>query len=279
MSGIQFGQPLAVPSKQTLLPIIESTGRVSGFFPIASTTFNGTETSFALASGDVTITTVTLPPKVMTNVNDEQRVEQWMGAFYDTTESPLEPWRGYSEWVDPTFPNTLGYYAWWSMPTIHIIKHFSNGAYIDSLIHNMGDYVNQNAAPNNPPPDVTDGTIRWATVLNEQSFEQDCSFIDFNWITLFQAALLADPTQPGSTVVPLSISTVSNPPGGFFKASVLQGSGGQVILPGGGPVFNTIRILRLQDPPAGPYVFNFEVTSTRDNIALTSPVTLTMTVV
>lgn len=289
-SKIQFGLPLNQPSTQTILPIVLTTGRVVGFFPITSTTFTGAETTFALSQGSVPITTVTLPPKNVHNVYDEERIQQYMAASWpegpgtlsntavtSPAYSDLKPWLGYSELITGDNPNGLGYYSWWSMPEVHWINHFSRGVFIDSLIYSMTEsaYV-----PSNPsaPPVTTPQTLRWATTVNLASFQLDCSFYDFNWVTLFQTAFPPDNTQTGNGVVPLTIAVASNPPGGFFKASVVQ-SQGQMVLPGGGATFNTVRILRLADPTPGTYTFNFTISATEQGQVLTVPAVLNMTIV
>lgn len=277
MSSNQYGLALAAPSKQTLLPVMTPSGRVYGFFPIASTTFVGTETTFALAAGSVSIQSVTLPPKVQTNVYGEQRVQQFMAAVFPQATAGQAPWRGYAELVSVDNPNDVGHYAWWSMPVTSWFRHFSKGIFMDAMTWSMGNYNTGVAMPSQNPPTVsTPKTLAWACTMNLQSFAEDCSFFDFRWDTLFNASVQANPTAYGNGVVPLSLSTVSNPVGGIFKASVLQGDGAQVIVPGGGVMFNTVRILRLADPTAGTYTFNFSVS---DNLGQATPAVLTLTVV
>jgi hypothetical protein len=124
---------------------------------------------------------------------------------------------------------------------------------------------------------VTNGTMRWACTSDLAAFSSNYSFIDANWWDLFNITLQQTPGySPGQEIIPLTLTVTSNPAGGFFKASVVQAQGSQVIVPGGGAVFNTIRILRLSDPTAGTYDFTFSVA---DNLGNTTPVTLTLTVV
>jgi hypothetical protein len=276
MSSNQFGLALVAPSKQTLIPIMTTSGALYGFYPIADTTFAGTETTFTLSDGEIPITSVTLPPKNLTNVYDERRVQQFMVAQWPAVQDGVKPWRGYSEFVDVAIPNTLGYYSWWSMPVTSWFKHFGRGVYVNSLLFGMNKFL-PSASPQQTPPDiVTPQTLQWACTQNLQAFTTDCAFIDFRWDLLFEAVQQSDPNQQGNTTIPLNITTTSNPAGGFFKASVVQGSGGQTIVPGGGVVFNTVRILRLQDPTAGDYVFNFAI---QDDQGQTTPAVLTLTVV
>lgn len=277
MSKIQFGLPLTVPSKQTLIPIVQPTGRIFGFFPIAEHTFEGTETTYTLSQGSIPITTVTLPSMVQTNHNDA-RVQQYMAAQWPDSEEALAPWKGYSELVAVNDNNTLGFYSWWSMPVTSWFHHFGVGSYIGSLMQGMSNFSFV-PTTGNPPDVTTPQSLEWACTLNMASFASDCSFFDFQWPALLEAQLQADPTTEGSTVIPLSIQVTSNPEGGFFKASVLQGLGGQTIVPGGGVMFNTIRILRLQDPTAGTYVFDFSVSANINGVVMTTPAVLNLVVV
>jgi hypothetical protein len=276
MSMIQFGLPLAEPSTQTIIPILDQQGRSYGFFPIAKTEFQGTETTYALPDGAVAITTVTLPPKVQNNTN-VSRVSEYMAAVYDPVQVPLMPWRGYAEFVSSDIPQDIGYYSWWSMPPGNWFQHFGAGVFIDSFEYSMDSYA-YTAPEGQGAPTVGNAaaTMTWSCVVDLSAFDNQASFIDFNWIDLFETTLQANPNySPGEQIIPLSITTTSNPAGGFFKASVVQALGSQSILPGGASLFNTVRILRLADPTAGSYVFDFSIT---DNLGNTTPVTLTLTV-
>jgi len=261
MSGIQFGLPLTQPSKQILLPIVLTSGKVVGFFPIAETTFAGTETTFALTEGPVPITTVTLPPKNNTGTYDENRVQQYMAAQWPEVDDSAMPWIGYTELVRPDIPNNIGYYSWWSMPTVMWFQHFGRGSYLDAMKFNLDKYVTAPPSPPGPPVVTTPQTLNWATSINVVAFGAQCSFFDFNWVDLFKTQFIEDPSQAGNTVIPLTLTVTSNPPGGYFKASTVSAQGSQVVVPGGGVQFNTVRILRLQDPPAATYTFNFSISA------------------
>jgi hypothetical protein len=279
MSQIQFGLPLENPSKQTLLPIVMPSGNICGFFPITETTFTGTETSYALTQGSVPLTTVTLPSQTET-IYGPQRVQQYMAVQWPQEQQALMPWKGYVELVDVSDPNDLGYYSWWSLPVTTWFKHFGNGSYIDSLIKGMDKYTF--TPPNTTPPPVnTPQPIKWACTLNMSAFTGDCSFFDWNWFEGFQMVAKADTGRYGCTVIPVQLQVVSNPPGGYFKAVLVQDAG-QTIVPGGGVTFNTLRILRLQDPPAGSYPFNFNISykySSQDTSTANVPAVLNLTVV
>jgi hypothetical protein len=281
MSSTQYGLPLAVPSKQTVLPILTTSGSCVGFFPIASTTFAGTETSFTLSEGAVPITTVTLAPKNTTNVYDEQRVEQFMAAQWPEVDDGIMPWLGYTELVPSNIPNTLGFYSRWALTPTKMINFFGRGAYLNSIKFNLADFVNPSpAAPGNPQL-TTPQALRWATTVNMAAFDPSCAFFDFNWVTQFNAVFNPDTNtqNTGNFVTPLNISIASNPAGGFFKASVVTGQGGQTIYAGGGVVFNTIRIIRLQDPTAGTYVFTFNISMNTNGVVTQTTATLDLTVV
>lgn len=302
--GVTF--PTGVTVKQTLLPIMTAFDRVVGFFPITETTFSGTERTFTLPSSTVPIpiTSVALPYKNKTNVFDEGRQELFMVAYWPegtgavstdnnlnhlpwrhdpdsttkvlTTFRDLEPWRGYSEFVDGSKPNGLGFYSWWSMPAVLWMHHFNRGVYLNAMVYNLDSPVV--APPSTPnPPVVTPQTIRWACTANKESFLLDCARYDFNWLTKFETDYPLDSDQYGNGRVPMSIEVVSNPPGGFFKAVVVQGV--QTIIAGGSAVFDTVRILRLEDPTAGDYTFTFNIKVSLNGAIVTIPATLTMTVV
>ena len=281
MSQNLYGQPLAAPSKQTVLPILTTSGNCVGFFPIASTVFQGTETSFALSEGAVPITTVTLAQRVQTNSAYDQRVEQFMAAQWPEATDGIMPWLGYSELVSSNIPNTLGYYSRWALTPTKMINFFGRGVYLDSLKFSMSDFVDPAPATPGNPQLTTPQALRWATTVNMAAFAPECAFFDFAWTTLFDTVFNPDtsPQNTGNFVIPQSISIASNPAGGYFKASVVTGQGGQTIYPGGGVVFNTIRILRLQDPPAGTYTFTFDVSMNTNGVVTSTTATLNLTVV
>lgn len=281
MSQNMYGLPLAASSKQTVLPVLTTSGNVVGFFPIASTTFVGTERTFALTEGAVPITTVTLAPKNVTNVYDEQRVEQFMAVQWPEVDDGLKPWLGYTELVRSNIPNTLGFYSRWALTPTKMINFFGRGVYLDSLKFSLSDFVNPAPATPGNPQVTTPQALRWATSIDMAAFDPNCSFFDFSWASLFNAKFNPDTNSQntGNFVIPLSISIQSNPAGGFFKASVVTGQGGQTIYPGGGVVFDTIRILRLQDPPAGTYAFTFLISMNTNGVVTSTTATLNLTVV
>jgi hypothetical protein len=255
----KLGLPLATPSHQTILPIFcGGNGNLQGFFTIASTTFNGSETSFTLADGAVPIQSVTLPKKVSDGSN--YGVQQYMAVVYPDDQVSKRPWVGHSAWVDT---NDTGYAISYSMPSQGWYTRYNRGTLITNLRVNMAAL--SMTPPSSTPPSATNATQRWVASMNRLSSELECGFFDFNWVSLFKAS--------SPSIDPLSITIVSNPAGGVFKSTLVPY---QVVAGQGGVQFNTVRIIRLLDAAAGTYVFNYQVTDTKGN---TTPCTLTLTVV
>lgn len=261
MSKNQYGLPLSSPSTQTVLPIVQPNGRVYGFYPITSTTFQGTETSFTLSDGAVPITTVTTPQLINMNVSDNQRVTQYMAAQWPISQEGQMPWRGHADLIRNDIPNTIGFYSWWSMPTVSIMKHFGNGTFLNSMKVNMAHYPYSASTPGALTVS-TPQTLTWACTINMSALAAECAFFDFNWVSLFNTSLNPDATSVGNAIVPVALTVTGNPAGGIFKATLVQAQGGQTVYPGGGAVFNTVRILKLGDATAGTYTFNFNITDT-----------------
>ncbi len=286
-STLIFGQPFAAPIKHTILPVVErvigrkvgvlpppASARIVGYLPIAETEFDGTETTFTVqggAGGVVNVSSLRLPTKVQDGSTFHQ-VQEYMVAYYDQPASHYAPWLGY-----PSFINTddTGYYSWWSLPTITRTHHYGRGVLFGSLWSRMNIYPAPTpVTPPNPPGE--NGTLRWAASMNLSSASRDCAFFDFNWMALFQATPPPG-TLPGQQT-PLSIMVTSQPPDGEFKAAVLQR---QTILPGGGVVFDTVRIIRMQDNVvAKDYEFEFAISQVdSEGRITTTDVTLVLTVV
>lgn len=266
----QFGLPLKVASKQTMLPIItEPRGDLLGYFAIASTTFaegNVPET-FALAEGSVRITSVTPPVRV--DDGSGYGVEQYVAAVYTEDEAKFEPQGGYSAWIDI---NDTGNFAIWFNPAQVRFLRQGRGVLINSLLVNMQSYGGGALDPVDPP-DVVNGTQRWVANLSVSINELGCSFFDFNWMETFEAVLKAQ--QPYNNIEPLTITTIANPPGGAFKSTIVAGDGQQAFSQGA-VIFSTVRIIRLQDVLPGNFDFVFRVSDTKGNF---TDVTLTLEVV
>lgn len=280
-SKTQFGLPLDNPSKQTILPVgivQNSTFEVVGMFAIPETTFDGTETTYVVqpgAGGTVDIQSVTLPAKIA--APDYPPSQQFMAVTYTYEEAVPLPWGGFSEFI----PNeTTGYYSRWSTPVALRRHWYDPGSLIGSFLHGMAVYPIWVPPPSAPTPDPEDGTLRWAVTLNLAAVAKECTFFDFNWVTLFQESIFSvEPNTEGgsNTWVPLQIITVTQPAGGEFRAAILQRP---EYVAGGGTIFDTVRILRMTETiAAGTYVFEFSVIATLNGTQASTPVTLTLTVV
>lgn len=254
----KLGLPLLTPSKQTILPIFcGGNGNLQGFYTIASHTFSGSETTYALAEGNVPVTTYTLPDKVR---DGNFGVQQFMAVVYPDNALLTRPWIGYSAWVDN---NHTGWSRIFYMPVDTWTLRFNAGILYTNLTVNMA--AQAYSAPSTSSPSVSNGTMRWVTSVQANSTQLECGFIDFNWVELFNAA--------SGSPDPLSLSIVSNPAGGYMKATLVAN---QVIVGQGAVQFNTVRIIMLNPAPPGSYVFTFAVTDTQNN---TTTCTLTLTVV
>lgn len=278
--GQEFQQPLA----HTILPVAvvnvqkfpagATSLRIVGYFPISETEFDGTETSFTLASGDVQVSSVRYPQGLRRTIDNEgtERLNEYMVAVWPQSGVDAEPWRGHPEFIP--FQNT-GYFRRWSQPSSGAILNYGTGVLLGSIWQNMA--IRSDAADPVVPPVVPgdDGTLRWVASMDIASTGHPCDFFDFNWWDTFQAD--PPPNLDLNTVVPLRISTVSNPDTGEFKAAVLQR---QTIVPGGAPVFTDIRIIKMVDsPPAGDYTFEFRIFMNHEGVELSHDVELTLTVV
>lgn len=274
----KLGLPLDAPSTQTILPVmignngktdsqgnlVQSEGNaiVIGWIPIASTTFNGTETTFATSDGPIPITSVTLPLlNRQGNIDGGSRVHQFMAAVFPTYPLIERPWLGFSDFISA---NESQYAMQWFMPTQGQGYHLNKGPLITDLTIRMN--ADAGTAPPVPPgPDVTPATLYWACSLTMNDLEAKCGFIDFNWVNLFEAQ--------ESFNEPMRIEVVSNPPTGEFKTTIVPYP---VVTPTGGVEFNTLRIIKLKDVAPGNYVFNYKVWDTHGQ---STPVVLTLTVI
>lgn len=255
-----LGQPLDTPSTQTILPVIcGGNGNIRGWLAIESTTFDGTETSFTTADGPIAITTVTLP-KLVINDGLKYRVYQYMAAVFPDDQERLRPWLGYTAFVGV---DESQYAMQWFMPTEGQGYRLNVGPLFTDLMVRMD--ADQGTPPSTPPaPDVTPGVLRWAVSVSMNDFVNGCNFLDFNWVTLFNAK---------SQNQPLRIEIVSNPASGEFKTTIVPYP---AVVGAGSVEFNTLRIIKLKPVSAGTYTFNYSVV---DQTGQSTPVVLTLTVV
>jgi len=190
----QYGLPLTTPSVQTILPAIIQSGIVVGWYPIASHSFAGTETSFTLSDGTV------VPITTVTKDNGMEGVQQYMAAVF-----PLGIANNYAPWASSLLIKPdAGYYRWWSLPTETWMLHFGYGTLLESLHTRLNISNAQPAAPGAPTV-TTPAAITWQASIAFADLTGDCEFFDFNWITTFRASTTG--------VDPLRVVVVSNPAG------------------------------------------------------------------
>jgi len=291
-TSFKVGLPLPASINQTILPVMSwPSGKVHGFFPITSTTFLGSETSFTLPEGAITITTVTLP-------QNKNRVGAFMAAVYvdpayqnksmqDTGDkntsqpqalqaqalayaailslpsSQNSPWLGYHTFVNTNntgyvYRHIMGTEAWFSL--------MNSGNLIGSLNSSMSKVVTS-PAPQGAPT-AGNGALRWVATMNVSSNNLPNLFFDFNWQAMFSAS--------STSSTPLTLTVNSNPAGGALKAVLVTGANGQTLDPNGNVQFTTVRIIKIGDVVPGVYNFTFSVV---DNLNQTTPVTLALTIV
>lgn len=273
MAQLQFGVAFDQPVKQTILPIvIMPHGTMHGFFYIAETEFDGTETEFALTEGNVPIMTVQKGPHNIDGTGFDQGTEQFMAAVWDVTVEAQRPWIGYLEWINN---ESTGMYARWTLPSqfVHLIENW--GALYGSFKVRL-DRVVITGQPDIPtPPTGSNGAMSWVSQINWDAISQDCAFFDLNWFDLFQASYNKTYQCPdGSTaVVPISITPLTAPP--QWKVMVVR-AGTNMEVAQGGAVYNTLRFIRILSAPPGDYTFTFRIV---DQYNQTTTVTMTLTVV
>lgn len=248
----QYGLPLISASKQTIIPAMTTDGRVYGFYPITSTTYSSgaTSGSVTLPEGTLTLTTVTLDSQPGRNVT------QFMAAVFPIPAFNSKPWEGYASFVH----GDSGYYRWFSLPTESWFLHFGLGTLLQSLEYGLAS--TSYSPPEETNPSVTDGAMTWQASINYAMLHGDYSFLDFNWMTIFEAK---------SNAIPLRIVVTSNPAGGALKASIIGVSTDTPY----GQVFDSIRILKLSEVTPGTYDFGFKVYDIDGN---STDVTLVLTI-
>lgn len=252
----QYGLPLASNSVQTVLPAMDESGRVYGFYPIASTTFTGSETTFTLPDTEVPVKSVTVDPG--------HSVTQYMAAVWPIgLAHNYKPWEGSASFVT----NSEGYYRWYSMPTQGWVTHFGAGTLIKALNQGM---TSSYSAPSSAAPVAASAAMEWTASIDYSALYGDQRFFDFNWMTVFAAKSSLSPVRIVvlSNPAPIAPSTVSP-----LKATVV----GTPVPTNNGPVYDTVRILKLGEEglDQGEYVFTFRV---YDDRGQSTPVTLTLTV-
>ncbi len=258
ISALAYGKPLAVPSKQTLLPVIDGeAASILGFLTIAETTFDGTETEFVFPDGEtpLPITTCTVPYRGTTI--DQYRVSQYVAVVLTHSEVYNKAWGGNSAFIAMS---DTGYLFRHYMPTIGWTSILTRGSLVQSLV--VGMATGAPAMPSPTPPDAQPGTAQWQAPMPQFDAAMACPFFDFLWTDLFGLT---------SSSVPLRLDVISNPPGGEFKTTLIPIP--VVDVATGGPMFNTIRIIRLKPAVPGVYEFNYAIT---DTLGQTTPVVFSL---
>ena len=248
----RYGLPLIAPVSQTIIPVMNESGLVYGFFAIASTTFTGLEASYLVGP-------TILPLRSVTVGSNPANVRQFMAAVYSRNIVG-----NYRPWASSSFQDVMadGAYRGFTMSAMDWITRFSKGIVVAALSESMNRVQVAPVAPTAPVVSTT-ATQTWASSVSYLSLNGACSFIDFNWQILFNAQ---------SSVRGLRIVPISNPPA-IFRSSVV---GVPVVQNGGGVVYDTIRILKIDEATPGVYVFLFDVYNID---GLKTAVTLNLTVV
>lgn len=254
----KLGLALDRPSKQTIIPVLANgNGNIEGFYTITATTFQGTETTFALADGTIPITSVTLPKAA--DQGTGYRVNQYMAHVIPASELRSKPWLAHSAFVNT---NDTGYGRSFSMATYGSIMRYNRGVLITNLMVSMA--TSETVSPDNTPPVAQNAAIRWAASIMANSTQMQCGFFDFQWVNLFRS-------KTGTN--PLRIETVTSPAGGEFKSTLVASP---VVLSTGAIMFDTVRIIRLKTPAPGLYNFVYNVIDVK---GLSTQVTLALTIV
>jgi hypothetical protein len=256
----KYDVPLKVNSTQTILPVLTEDGRVHGFYPIAETVFDNTQTTYTTSDG------VQVPLKAVTvDANPAlHNITQYVAAVFPLgLPVNLTPWSSV-DLIDPS----EGAYSWYSMPTQGWVTHFAKGICIGAIQNNLAPGVVTPVTPT--APTAQGGAMDWRASLNYQALVGDCAFFDFNWMTVFRA-------KSNNDNAPVRIQVLSNPavvpPATVppMKATII----GIPQASGTGVVYDTIRIMKLTDLTPGAYEFNFRVL---DTTGLYTDVLFTLTV-
>ena len=262
----KYGQPLAAPIRQTILPAMTKDGRIIGWYPIAAQTFTGAETSVTIPdTGNGGAGTVV--PVMSVTQDSDIGLPQYMAAVWPTGLAA-----NYQPWASTLLQKPdVGYSRWYSMATESWFEHFTKGALIDGL---TGGTLNLavSAASNPSAPTVTTPAAQtWQASIEYAMLNGDCPFFDFNWITLFAAKSNTTGIRIVVNTNPAPIAPDPLPP---MKAVNI---GIPVAGPTGAPIYDSIRIMKLMDEvPPGAYAFTFTI---YDDLGQSTAATLNLTVV
>lgn len=262
MSALTYGSPLTVVSRQNVMPVVRGlTGEVLGFYPIAATDYAGTETTLDVTQGagtvTVPITTVTMPKRI--DDGSGYGVPQYMASVLDESTFRTNQYKSLSAFVDSSHD---GASSKWIQPSTGAQSLVTRGVITTSLLVTMN--AADTTAPTTAPVTANaTATMNWTAGIQTGALQDQCSFFDFSWVTLFNA-------KSGSKAV--SIEVTSNPAGGYFKSTIVPIP---VVGATGGVIYNTVRVVKLKPVPAGAYVFVYKV---KDDANTTTTCTLTLTV-
>lgn len=255
----RYGLPLATPSVQTILPAMTADGIIRGWYPIAETVFEGDETSFELVDVIVPLSTVT--------VDTDSPVKQYMAALW-----PVGLAKNFSPWTSSALVSpTDGYYRWWSSPTSTWFLHYGKGLFLDAISSSLNRAGAAAIAPSGPPSVTTPKSITWQASVGYASLNGDCSFFDFNWVSLF--------TSVFTDTKPKRIEIVSLPDPGLESTPPMLAKiiGIPTAVGAGAVIYDTIRIIKNRDVlAAGAYTFTMKIYSEQ---GLAADVTLTVNVI
>ena len=244
MSSLLFDEPLSETITQTILPVMSESGMMYGFIPIVKTDFVNPLTEVLLSDGiSVMPRSVTLPDRPFNGTN--MGVNKYVAIVYTLKEVSFKPWLGL---VDLVSNNDQGYYSSYQMPAGALIHHFGLGTMLEALTTGMDTSIGVTVPTAPDIPSVA--SVAWRTTVNSEALTKS-AFFDFCWTKLWNTTA---PVNLRDAILN-KLEVTANPVEGLFKAAVVQASVGTSV----GPVFNTVRILRLAAVPPGVYVFKFNV--------------------
>lgn len=261
----KYGQRLLAPVTQTLIPAMNESGLMYGFYIINTTVFTGSETSLTLIDTVVPLTTVTLDY----NPTDTTRVTQYMAAvFSKNTPMNSQPWSS-----SALIPAGSGLSREWLLAAQGYGARSTQGVLLTAIHSTMAPNLGPAPSAVVPPNPLVNTPMQWSVSINNtmmQALPNGGAFFDINWMGTFN-------TQ--SPVKGNSIAVLTNPSSGF-RVGVI---GTPVNAPSNpadpnsfqAMVYETLRFI-YTTATAGDYVFTFRVTCADGS---TTDIQLTLTLV
>lgn len=248
---------MALALKQSFLPVVTDIGKVVGLFAIPLTTFAGTETTFNLSVGSVSISLKTLP-----TTNQIVRIPQYMAAVFTHAQSFSKAYAQYAEWIpiEAIAPSS----SWLNNHLTYGLSYFS-GILLTCL---QQGFTAQIGAPIVSPPSVGNPAATMNLTVNTPFANVDgATFFDFNWVDIFKAGF---PTK-----TPASIQVTAQPGQADLLAYIIM-SGQPVV---GQIVQNTVRIVKVVkgNIPTGSRVFTFRIFDQSEASPMAAPTIVTTT--